>query len=1290
MSPFGPKDTVLPKKAVRARARFDHLNFREPGDKSAQERKKHLEDEINKLREEEITLKRKLDEMRNKYLSRTEVEEVERSLIHINMKMKGMKPETLRLCDRVGKQVDETKRALVQALATRAVVDLESRQASKELKKKAKTLVQRQRDLKIATLNIMILESELKEHEERIAYCSRRQKKLHERIQKSGDADGDDTSDESSDITSDDSSADYSSDSSEEIKESEYALKQEIQMQAVEIADEGGSLHVMADEEEDTGEDTTKQDSDVKAAKPLTALKETTGIDATQSLESDTIRSTKQQKGQVSENGALESKNRRIPTSTEAVHFAQTDGGPESGNEGDKDQKEETSRAVTNANFKTDETPKSVPQPSTEEDRETIDRSEKENTKRLERKARRQMRCEMYKHLLGLNNQENMELEKQVGKKSAKRETYRKDCDSLRQEVTKLEKETQEMSREEKQKDMHDAENENDRQWQVNKRDDQKSELEDLKRQKEREIALDEVRKDSVNNTRPGLWHRLELPYLRSEFNVEGMEENGEDNHLQSLRKVIDEVEALEDRIRNVRRLNEKVDSVVDLRIVLERELDLERRWLATRVKQATASVLTADSSVLETKDHFSSSLPKEFRYYKPLEEGQVRLLVLWPAAADHYPLLCTLETYAWGQGTSNPQYAALSYFWGSDVCNGRLYLVRHDESVGSAEPDTWGSTARYALRIPIRNNLFRALLRLRRRDRPVSLWIDALCINQDDKEEKTKQLEQMITIYQQARNVCVWLGESDDGGRSDKAMDFITSIMDFAVLDRYAQDPRQSTKWYALAELMRDRWFSRRWVVQEISLAREATVYCGSKMVQWPDFADAVSLLASNQGTIKNLFDYSQWRDGPNTLGDVQSFGAHILLEATSKLFLRTARGEITRPIKKLESLVTSLKTFNVSDQRDLIYSLVSIASDTPQGLTIYPDKKATAPLNVDYKKSPVRVYKDFTKFCIVSSQSLDILCRPWAMPAKGTGTTKNGTIKLPSWIPLLSQSEFGNPEEVYSGRKNGENLVGPVDRAYYKASAGSKYDVQLADERLEDLQFFPVTGFKLAKIEKISSRITGGVILRDSLKMGGWTSIKEDTVSVPDKIWRTLVADRDPDGQIPPTWYHRACLRCLEIADTFNNGDLNIGELLIGNSELIRKYLTRVRNVTWNRRFFEASMRTKSHSTEAGKTPNGEVEECVAEELEKDTTGSTSNSHHADGEAEHHTLFGLGPPDMLESDYVCILMGCSVPVILREHDGCMELIGEAYVHGKMEGEAMEDLRRGTAWGEKVEFKLK
>ncbi|PKS08434.1 hypothetical protein jhhlp_005145 [Lomentospora prolificans] len=800
-----------------------------------------------------------------------------------------------------------------------------------------------------------------------------------------------------------------------------------------------------------------------------------------------------------------------------------------------------------------------------------------------------------------------------------------------------------------------------------------------------------------------------------SESDSGNEESDSQENQLEQQRRIEDMlkiIQALDKRIVDVRRRMEKIEQIKSLREVLLREYFLENKWIKSQTSENARSWRNEQEAPPDGKDHFSSSLPPDFEIYnRPLGKGDIRLLVIWPAPDITYPLLCAVDTQSLNQDPK-PSYAALSYHWGEPISNGRLYLVpkRLLKDVTN-DHESWGYAIKYAFRISIRNNLFRALSRLRRKDGPVSLWVDFMCINQMNMQEKTQQLGEMVNIYNSAKNVCIWLGEPDDAAHSDDAMEFIHEIMDFAKLDRYLEDPARARKWLYLAELMRDRWFSRRWVVQEVSLAPErASVHCGKRWVSWTDFADAVSLLKSNQRTISGVFDPKDSRDGHNSLREIQSFGACVLLDNMSKLFHTKTTGqrdsshlELIRPLKSLECLVTSLKTFDASDQRDLIYSLVCIASDTEQASDFYPGKRRNTDiiqkLDVDYSKTRVQVYQDFTSFCIASSGSLDIICRPWAMPitrdkSKGSDSKK---VELPSWIPMLASSEFGEPENVYSGRKNGDSLVGPVDQPNYRASRQKAKDwafVRVGDAPQGSQNQTPggsengeftslpapsiaegsltknalrVKGFKLGKVDKVSSRTTGGVILREALALGGWTGIKNHG-RVPDRIWRTLVVDKDGNRQIPPTWYQRACFRCLELADTFNNGDLNVRELLQGHSETLQAYLERVRDATWNRRFFRGT-RNQGHF-----------------DRERRQEDSLDGEHWDQPEAED-SLFGIGPPDMQKNDFICILYGCSVPVVLRElkgqFAGSFRLVGEVYVHGNMDGEAEED-HDGQANGQK------
>ncbi|KAE8363439.1 heterokaryon incompatibility protein-domain-containing protein [Aspergillus caelatus] len=699
------------------------------------------------------------------------------------------------------------------------------------------------------------------------------------------------------------------------------------------------------------------------------------------------------------------------------------------------------------------------------------------------------------------------------------------------------------------------------------------------------------------------------------------------------------------------------------------------------------------------------AGIPSEDIYHESptLEQGQIRTLVVFPAANDSDPLVCRLNIESLEE-TSSPVYAALSYCWGTDLYSSWLYALPPDVPFDRRmqwQDDRWEDLIQQCKGFRIGENLKRALLRLRRDDESITLWVDAICINQKNEEEKTQQLLQMAKVYRMANYVCVWLGEADSDKRSNRAMRFIPKIMDFAFLERAVNDERHAENWYALAELMRDRWFSRRWVVQEISLAKEASVYCGEMAVPWTEFADAVSILVTYQEKIKGLF--KGWREGVQTLGEVQSFGANKLLQATTRLFQRDAKGVARKPLKGIEYLVTSLSTFDASKLRDIVYSLVSIASDTYDPVSYDAgqegdDNNKAYKLAIDYKLDEVEVYRNFVKYCILSSGSLDIICRPWAMPRTGKG-------RLPSWIRLLRDSEFGEPTEVYNGRKNGEGLLGPVGSPLYKASRGIRFtdtstktapprkkrktEADASDAKVvrHMSSMLSVKGFKLAKVEAVSLANASGLISRSSLlDIGGWAGVNESPEEVPDHIWRTLIADRDSEGQVPPTWYQRACLRCLEIADTFYNGDFNIDQLLHGHSDMVRGYLTRIRNVTWNRRFFRALM--KAPHTDSAYSPSGQTER------DNEVSGSEEEPSFEGGKRQwtENDLFGLCPEATTLGDFICILYGCSVPVILRQSTRdpkCYKVIGECYVHGKMEGEAVEDCKEGKTLGTDEVFGL-
>jgi hypothetical protein len=197
------------------------------------------------------------------------------------------------------------------------------------------------------------------------------------------------------------------------------------------------------------------------------------------------------------------------------------------------------------------------------------------------------------------------------------------------------------------------------------------------------------------------------------------------------------------------------------------------------------------------------------------------------------------------------------------------------------------------------------------------------------------------------------------------------------------------------------------------------------------------------------------------------------------------------------------------------------------------------------------------------------------------------------------------------------------------------------------------------LDTIRKLSPRAAQGMILQECLEMGGWSD-EDELEKVPDSLWRTLVADRGPDGKSAPSWYHRACLECF--THVTQNGDLSTGALMENPNtpSTMVTFLKRVQQVVWNRKFLRSS--------------GGEDED------------------------DDKQLFGLAPTRAEEGDLICILFGCSVPVILRNMspsppesgDAYFYFIGEAYVHGMMDGEALGKETPRYPYDDYVNFKIR
>ncbi|KAI6089204.1 heterokaryon incompatibility protein-domain-containing protein [Hypoxylon rubiginosum] len=262
--------------------------------------------------------------------------------------------------------------------------------------------------------------------------------------------------------------------------------------------------------------------------------------------------------------------------------------------------------------------------------------------------------------------------------------------------------------------------------------------------------------------------------------------------------------------------------------------------------------------------------------------EHRIRLLHLDPPASEGRVLRGTLKITSLNPNLdwqSTPVFAAVSYVWGTDSKEPHFIACR--SVCDTAETET---------QIPISANCYRMIKSLQPKCGLLPVWIDAICINQNDDEEKARQLPLMGQIYSLATTVVIWLGNGDLA--SDAAMACFESRTKWLLrapdsLDDKSFLRRNADKWmrhhvlsliydkkwafpgqgyllrpiltrlfldtsrldrsyYAdyLENILQRDWRMRAWTFQEIILARNPMLLCGDQILDWPSFIILLSCI--------------------------------------------------------------------------------------------------------------------------------------------------------------------------------------------------------------------------------------------------------------------------------------------------------------------------------------------------------------------------------------------------------------------------------------------------------------
>ena len=459
---------------------------------------------------------------------------------------------------------------------------------------------------------------------------------------------------------------------------------------------------------------------------------------------------------------------------------------------------------------------------------------------------------------------------------------------------------------------------------------------------------------------------------------------------------------------RNVRILGTQL--IAELRTIRnswrEDSIDLTRlivckngQLLAVKAEREAASVAETSQRSTEYHKMLAEKVSEtSTRLYAPLSSsGNVlRLCYVLPGNWDD-----SLRCYMVTVGMDNLQYRCLSYCWGAASATESMSINGHRLSVGQ--------------------NLAHALRHLRARNMHSAVWIDAICINQQDNKEKSHQVSRMGEIFSGALEVLIWLG--DDYARAapgSSSMNYdvssnnalidalehlakgiIGGLRDFAPFIIHADGTIEYGRYdrlvSAVEKFLDSEWFTRAWTIQELMLTDHPLMLYGGGTIRWETLRQAHIILDH----------FFRSRGAVLAAGEQEDSsipGVHIRRPLILALRRFVERLWHFRDIKQEYDRTQSLEKNDVAYRRQNALQLLQKcrsqkASDPRDKLfAFYNIAKVTfGNLWPDYTLETVEIYKHFTFANIVETSCFDI----WALKdAESEEEPGQGVQNLPSWV--------------------------------------------------------------------------------------------------------------------------------------------------------------------------------------------------------------------------------------------------------------------------------------------------
>ena len=626
------------------------------------------------------------------------------------------------------------------------------------------------------------------------------------------------------------------------------------------------------------------------------------------------------------------------------------------------------------------------------------------------------------------------------------------------------------------------------------------------------------------------------------------------------------------------------------------------------------------------------------------------------------------------GEGANGREgwgYDALSYAWGQLQVVYPLLLSTATKVTKNGKPDTKDIVGRRG-KIKIHSNLYAVLQQLRRKRYSRFIWIDAICINQEDDAEKSTQISMMRTVYYEASCVLVWLGEASELEEGALAiMQAVTKILQKAVDTQHMLDPDLPGTfssvglpepshgiWSAFGSLMSRPWFRRLWTLQEVVLPEIIQVLCGSKSTNWETLEDFVQVI--------RRCELDDWTiNGHRGLVEdkLQGYAATLIIQVCRVSIKHLHWGV------KPSMLMNATRKREATNSIDMVFGMLGLVAPG-----VFDE------IGIDVSLPVQSVFVQLAKY-YVRNEPDECLLNHVSAREKLDG--------LPSWCP-----NFASPEETTSlhslwmnDRLIQSNRESQMYRAGFKLqgewvkptnekivwiviknSTHRRHPLQNVYNTnnprqitlISDSNNIRVSGMAIDEVVEVID-CNQGV---ESAYFYNFNSIHQthyweascltlakctlkDTSDIPEVYWRTLIAnfiyDRLGDDVI--FWDQHDRMDLLKAYQGFKEllqVTVDLGECISEDilTPWVKLFCARMIRATRRRRFFA--------------TRDGRV--------------------------------GLGPSDTQVGDAVCVLFFCPTPYVLRHRPlGTSRLVGEVYVHGLMYSEALDMLDQGlvdeTQW---------